>query len=125
MLEIKNLTKTFGAIKAVDNISFNIMKGEILGLVGESGSGKTTLGRMLLRLISAASGEVIYNEKEVFSMNKVELKAFRRVAQIIFQDPYTSLNPRLSVGETLAEPMLIHSLIPRDKIDKSIAQHSY
>ena len=122
LIEVKNLTKIFGNIKAVDNISFDIQKGEILGLVGESGSGKTTTGRILLRLISATSGEVLYSGKNIFGLKNYELKKFREESQIIFQDPYTSLNPRMRVGETIAEPLIIHRSVEKDKIHDRIGE---
>ena len=122
MFKVKNLTKIFGSIKAVDDVSFNIMKGEILGLVGESGSGKTTTGRILLRLISPTSGTVKYSGKDIFELKNEELKKFREEAQVIFQDPYTSLNPRMRVGETIGEPVLIHNLVEKDKIKERIGE---
>jgi len=122
LFKVKNLTKIFGSIKAVDDVSFNIMKGEILGLVGESGSGKTTTGRILLRLISPTSGTVKYSGKDIFELKNEELKKFREEAQVIFQDPYTSLNPRMRVGETIGEPVLIHNLVEKDKIKERIGE---
>jgi peptide/nickel transport system ATP-binding protein len=92
---------------AVDNVSFEIFKGETLGLVGESGCGKTTLGRTLLRLIEPASGKIIYNNSDITKLTKIQLKELRKDVQLIFQDPYSSLNPRLTIGDAITEPMKI------------------
>lgn len=121
LLEVKNLGKRFpikgglfgtevGAVNAVNNISFKIKKGETLGLVGESGCGKTTLGRSILRLIEPTSGEIIFNGENIMNYNEGQMRAIRRKMQIIFQDPYASLNPRMTVGDILSEPMDIHGL---------------
>ena len=121
LLEIKNLqtwfpskTNFFGKptdwVKAVDNVSFNVQEGETLGLVGESGCGKTTLGRTLLRLAPATGGEVIFDGRSVLDMPQAELKELRRHMQIIFQDPYSSLNPRLTIGSAIQEPMSVHGV---------------
>ena len=102
--------KTLSYVKAVDNISFEIPKGSTLGLVGESGCGKTTLGRTILHLIPPSGGSVFYNKTDISQLNKKELKGLRRKMQIIFQDPYASLNPRRTVGASIMEPMIIHKL---------------
>ena len=121
LLEVNNLTKKFpirggffaqevGAVCAVNDVSFKIYKGECLGLVGESGCGKSTLGRSLLRLIQPTSGEVLFYGQDITKMSKDKLRNLRRKIQIIFQDPYASLNPRMSVGDILGEPIDIHKL---------------
>lgn len=109
LIEINHLKKYFavhgGLLHAVDDVSFYINKGETLGLVGESGCGKSTTGRTLIRLIDADSGEIHFKGKDVLRFNKNEMKDFRVEAQMVFQDPYSSLNPRLSVFELIAEPL--------------------
>jgi peptide/nickel transport system ATP-binding protein len=96
--------------KAVDGVSFNIFRGETLGLVGESGCGKTTLGRALLRLVDPSSGTINYNGRDISSMNKAEFKPYRKDIQIIFQDPYSSLNPRIPIGLAIREAMEVHAI---------------
>lgn len=125
LLQIKNL-KTyfpirngfFGGItdyvKAVDNISFDIFAGETLGLVGESGCGKTTTGRTILRLNEPTSGQMLYKGKDIAAFNEQELREFRKEVQIIFQDPYSSLNPRMTVGNAIMEPMQVHGIFAND-----------
>ncbi len=97
-------------IHAVENVSFDVFPGETLGLVGESGSGKTTLGRSILRLIEPSSGKVFFKENELLSLNPSEMRKVRKSMQMVFQDPYSSLNPRMTAGEALIEPMIIHNL---------------
>jgi len=122
LLEVRNLKKHFpirggllgrsiGAVQAVDGISFAIKQGETLGLVGESGCGKSTTGLLVLRLLEMTAGEVFFEGQDVGKMNKRELREFRRHAQIIFQDPYASLNPRMSVGDIIAEPLMLHNIV--------------
>ena len=94
----------------MDEVSFDVYKGETLGLVGESGCGKTTLGRALLRLIEPTAGKIIYNGQDLTARKKESLKDLRKEIQIIFQDPYSSLNPRLTIGAAIAEPMKVHQL---------------
>jgi peptide/nickel transport system ATP-binding protein/oligopeptide transport system ATP-binding protein len=120
LLDVQNLVKHFpirggimqrvrAQVKAVDDVSFHIYQGESLGLVGESGCGKTTVGRTILRLIPATAGKVIFDSQDIFEMDSRQLKKLRRQMQIIFQDPYSSLDPRLPVGESIAEGLRIHT----------------
>lgn len=106
-------------VKAVDGVSFKIYEGETLGLVGESGCGKTTLGRTILHLEDSSGGTLFYRGKDITKLNPAELKALRKEVQIIFQDPFSSLNPRITVGEAILEPMKVHQILPNDKERKS------
>ena len=98
-------------VRAVDDVSFQLFKGETLGLVGESGCGKTTLGRTILHLEKAIKGEIFYKQKDITNLSKKELKIFRKEVQIIFQDPFSSLNPRIPVGKAIMEPMKVHNIL--------------
>ena len=109
--------KSLSSVKAVDDVSFEIKKGSTLGLVGESGCGKTTLGRTLLNLVPSSGGKVFYKDQELSQLSKKEMKALRQKMQIIFQDPYASLNPRMTVGTSIMEPMIIHKLY-KDKSER-------
>ncbi len=102
-------------VKAVDDVSFDVYPGETLGLVGESGCGKTTLGRTLLRLAPAKEGQILFQGKDVLSLNHSDMKDLRRDMQIIFQDPYSSLNPRMTIGNAIMEPMQVHGILANDK----------
>lgn len=121
LIRVRNLVKHFpirrgvlqrqvGAVQAVDGITFDIIKGETLGLVGESGCGKSTAGRTILRLLSPTAGEVYLNNQNLTKMRRSELRRQRRRMQMIFQDPYSSLNPRMTVGNIVGEPLLIHNI---------------
>ncbi|MFP5079817.1 ABC transporter ATP-binding protein [Pedobacter sp. JCM 36344] len=112
--------KTTDYVKAVDDVSFAVYPGETLGLVGESGCGKTTLGRSIIRLVEPTSGELLFENTDLSSLNKTGLKAMRKDVQIIFQDPYSSLNPRLSVGNTLTEPLQVHGMFSNDATRKNV-----
>jgi len=120
LVEIRDLVKKFpvktgvfrkkASVKAVQGVSFSIRRGETLGLVGESGCGKSTLGRCLLKLIEPTSGSIFFEGKDLSGLSAREMKPYRRKMQIIFQDPYSSLNPRMTVGSILEEPLIIHQL---------------
>ncbi len=115
----KFLLRSKSFVKAVNNVSFEVYPGETLGLVGESGSGKTTLGRSILRLTEPTSGTVSFNNTDVLKLKKAELRAIRKDMQIIFQDPYSSLNPRLTVGESLLEPLRVHNFYATEAMRKT------
>lgn len=133
LLSVRDLTKYFpitgglfsrvvGHVKAVDGVSFDLLRGETLGLVGESGCGKTTTGRAVLRLIEPTSGSIKFEGKEIVKLPKAEMRALRREMQIIFQDPFGSLNPRMSVGEIIEEPLDIHHMGTRREREKRVKE---
>jgi oligopeptide transport system ATP-binding protein len=105
-------SKPAGVVRAIDGVSFSIRKGETLGLVGESGCGKTTTGRCILRLERPTGGRVVFEGIDMVTLDAAELRAVRRRVQVIFQDPYSSLNPRMTVGQILAEPLKVHGIVP-------------
>lgn len=129
LVQVKGLKKYFpvragimqrvvAQVQAVDDVSFVVRNGETLGMVGESGCGKTTIGRTMLRLIEPTAGSVIYNGKDVFKLKSAELKAARRDLQIIFQDPFASLDPRVPIGESVMEGLHIHNIgAPKERVD--------
>ena len=133
LLEVKDLVKWFpikssffkqtvGNVRAVDGISFKIKRGQTMGLVGESGCGKSTVGRTILRLLEKTSGEVWFDGKEIFSLSKEELRRMRPRMQIVFQDPYSSLSPRLPVGEIIGEAVREHGIVPPEEYDDYITR---
>ena len=133
LLVVKNLKKYFpvkssflrltvGNVTAVDGVSFKIKRGTTMGLVGESGCGKSTVGRTILRLQDKTDGQVFFNGKEIFSLSKKELRHERPAIQIIFQDPYSSLSPRLPVGEIIAEGVREHGIVPENEIDDYVTR---
>ncbi len=127
LVEIKDLKKHFPAshkqvVRAVDGVSFTIQRGETLGLVGESGCGKTTVGRCLLRLLEPTSGEIRFDGRDLLALNRGDMRALRRRMQIIFQDPYSSLNPRMKVGSIISEPLEIHRVGDRRERKDRVAE---
>ncbi|WP_433542637.1 ABC transporter ATP-binding protein [Neomoorella humiferrea] len=127
LVEVQNLKKYFsikgkGILHAVDNVTFSINSGETLGLVGESGCGKTTVGRILVGLLPPTSGKIFFEGRDVTSLKKSELKVFRRNVQMIFQDPYTSLNPRKTVKQILSEPYLVQRIARGKELESKVEE---
>ena len=134
LLDVRNLVMHFpltqgiiiqrkvGAVQAVDGVSFSVKKGETLGLVGESGCGKSTTGRAILQLYKPTAGEVVFNGKDLTKLDSGDMRKMRRHLQMIFQDPYASLNPRMTVGNIVSEPMQIHNLVPKGERTKRVQE---
>ncbi len=137
LLEIRNLKKYFDneqslvnkllnnttePVKAVDGVSFDIIHGETLGLVGESGCGKSTVGKTILRLHEATGGKVVFDNKNIFEMNRKELKQYRRQSQLVFQEPFDSINPRMTIRDCLSEPLRVHDIGTKSERDERIKQ---
>lgn len=128
ILEVKNLSKYFKVktgvgksqiLKAVDNISLNIKKGETLGLVGESGCGKSTLGRTIVKIYKPSSGSILFDNRDLAMLSRKQMLPYRKKIQMIFQDPYASLNPRFTIGDIISEPMVIHKMFsPEERKDR-------
>ena len=114
------LRKKVGDVKAVDGISFNVRKGETLGLVGESGCGKTTTGRCILRLYDITAGKITFEGQDLTKVNKNDLRVMRRNMQLIFQDPYASLDPRMTAGNIIGEPMIVHNLVKGNEYKEQV-----
>jgi len=133
ILEAKNIKKyfpikggilkhTIGHVKAVDDVSINVLRGETLGIVGESGSGKSTLGRVLLRLLDPTEGQIVFEDKDITKMRYRQLRPIRKDMQIVFQDPFASLNPKMSVSELIEEPLLVQTNLTRtERKEKTVS----
>lgn len=131
LVSVKNLKKYFtvgtdffgrpnSVLKAVDDVSFDIYKGEAFGLVGESGCGKTTIGKMLVNLYKPTSGSIQFEGKELTTLSDAKRREYCKDIQLIFQDPYASLNPRMTIGDIIAEPIIINKLLPSDKVEERV-----
>ncbi|MGE5893592.1 MAG: ABC transporter ATP-binding protein [bacterium] len=132
ILKVKNIKKYFSlregifggrrTLKAVDDVSFEVDENRVFAVVGESGSGKSTLGRLIVRLLDPTGGTVSFREKDIYALRGKDLKKFRKSVQIIFQDPYASLNPRMRIFSAIAEPLRIHHLVPRQMLRERVAE---
>jgi len=131
LMEVQDLSKYFtvetsllgrpiSVLKAVDGVSFSIDKGEAFGLVGESGCGKTTLGKILVNLYSPTKGKIIFGGKELTALDEKQRRSYCKDIQMIFQDPYASLNPRMTIGDIIAEPIIINHLLPKSKVEERV-----
>lgn len=131
LLEVQGLTKHFvvgrsffgrptSILKAVDNVSFKIYKGEALGLVGESGCGKSTIGKMLVNLYTPTAGKIIYDGVDLTALKPKQRREYCKDIQLIFQDPYSSLNPRMTIGDIIAEPIIVNKLLPKNEVEKRV-----
>lgn len=129
LLEVKNLLKYYtvpqGTLHAVDGVSFSINKGETLGLVGESGCGKSTIGRTILRLIPHTGGEVLYNGEDILKYNPTQMRELRKEMQIIFQDPYSCLDPRKTISQIIAEPLIVNKMCKRSELNEVVIELKY
>ena len=122
LVEATNLGKQYGSARVVEGVSFTIAAGEALGLVGESGSGKSTVARMLLRLVEPTAGRVVFDRTDVLAADPAQLRALRRRMQMVFQDPYAALNPKMNIRSILAEPFAIHGGHTREEVHTRVAE---
>jgi len=130
LLKVESLKKYFrtkkllggaeAVLKAVDGVDFSIERDRVMALVGESGCGKSTVARLVLNLLQPTAGKVLFNGRNIFEINRTEMKAFRKSVQIIFQDPFASLNPRRTIYDTISEPLVIHKLVPRNQMKDEV-----